>query len=112
MPKRKFGCTNCFDVTVELKLVKMITDKTSSELFLITHQCPICGQEYYDTHNKSEIAPYTDEYLPAFAAKQIKLAYREKLKIYNKLQDETNKKEIKQDKFYDVDFNPETTEQY
>lgn len=114
MPKRKIGCTECFDETVELKLIKMIPS-TKPDYFLTTYQCPICGHKFYDRSDMNESAPIQDEIQPVAEARKAHERYLAKLRIYQELEKETDEEKIrqlKQDKFYDPNFDPDSSELY
>lgn len=93
----------------------MLQDKINPELFMTTYLCPNCAQHYYEMHNKNQTVPIPDEYKPVLAAKQATKRYSKKLEIYEKIKNETDEAKIahlKQDEFYDPNFNPSTSEMY
>lgn len=115
MPKRKIGCTECFDETIELKLIKMIPSNSSPNYFLTTYRCPVCGHEFYDRSDMNEPIPISDEIQPVAEARKAQERYLAKLRIYRELEKETDEekiKRLKQDKFYDPDFDPDSSELY
>ena len=82
MPKKLFGCVNCFNETIELKLIKMEPSKMNSKNILTTYQCPICGFEEFKIQKKNKTIPFPDEILPAGSARQAHERYIAKRKIY------------------------------
>lgn len=114
MPKRKIGCVNCFKKTVELKLIKMIPDEKTG-CFQTTYQCPICDYVSYDVSSMNESVPMPDEIQPVDEARKAHERYLAKLQIYQELEKETDEekiKQLKQDEFYDPDFDPDDSEVY
>jgi len=115
MPKKLFGCVNCFNETIELKLVKMEPSKMDPKNILLTYQCPDCGHEEYKIQKKNETIPFPDEVLPAGDARQARQRYIAKRKIYEAIKNETDEEKIrklKQDPYYDPEFDPSVEELY
>ena len=87
----------------------------NSKNILTTYQCPICGFKEFEIQKKNETIPFPDEILPAGSARQAHERYIAKRKIYEAIKNETDEEKIrklKQDPYYDPEFDPRVEELY